>query len=173
MIALIVAMDANNLIGADNGLPWHLSADLRRFRRLTMGNALVMGRRTYESIGRPLDGRENIVVSRNPALTIPGVVVCSTVGAAIAYGSRRAEQVFVIGGAQVYREALPQVERIHLTRLHGDFEGDTHFPVLSDTLWRESEREDHAAGAGEPCAYSFITLNRVEAPSESREPRGR
>lgn len=161
MIALVVAMDANNLIGADNALPWHLSADLKHFRRLTMGHALVMGRRTYESIGRPLDGRENIVVSRNPALVIPGVVVCTAVDAALAYAGERSGAVFVIGGAQIFLEALPRSERIYLTRLHGAFEGDTYFPLLNDTQWREAEREDHTAGEGEPCDYSFVTLERV------------
>lgn len=163
MIALVVAMDANNLIGADNGLPWHLSADLKRFRRITMGHALVMGRKTYESIGRPLEGRENIVVSRNPALSIPGAVVCRTVSAAIAHGSRRAGQVYVIGGAQIFHETLPRAQCIYLTRLHARFPGDTYFPPLDPAGWREIHREDCRAGPQDPCDYSFITLEPIRA----------
>ncbi len=158
-IALIAAVAANGVIGADNALPWHLPADLRRFKSLTLGHPIVMGRRTFESIGRPLPGRDNIVVSRNSRFAPEGVVVASTLEDAIAAATARNELVFVIGGAEIYAQCLPRATRIYLTRLDLEVVGDTFFPDLDPRCWEESLREEHPAQAGHP-AYTFVTLQR-------------
>jgi len=158
-IALIAAVAANGVIGAGNALPWHLPADLRRFKALTLGHPIVMGRRTFESIGRPLPGRDNIVVSRNPGFNAPGAVVAPTLEAAIAAAAARDELVFVIGGAQIYAQCLARATRIYLTRLDLEVTGDTFFPDLDHRCWEECAREEHPAQAGHP-AYAFVTLQR-------------
>lgn len=158
-IALIAAVAANGVIGAGNALPWHLPADLRRFKALTLGHPIVMGRRTFESIGRPLPGRDNIVVSRNPGFSAAGAAVAPTLEAAIAEAAARDELVFVIGGAQIYAQCLARATRIYLTRLDLEVTGDTFFPDLDAHCWEEYAREEHPAQAGYP-AYAFVTLQR-------------
>lgn len=158
-IALIAAVAANGVIGAGNALPWHLPADLRRFKALTWGHPIVMGRRTFESIGRPLPGRNNIVVSGNPDFSAAGAVVAPTLEAAIAAAAARDELVFVIGGAQIYAQCLARATRIYLTRLDLEVAGDAHFPDLDSHCWVECAREEHPAQAGYP-AYAFVTLQR-------------
>ena len=161
-ITLVVAVAANGVIGADNRLPWHLPADLRHFKSLTMGKPIVMGRRTWESIGRPLPGRRNIVVTRQSAYTADGAEVVHSLEAAIALCADAGELV-VIGGAELYAQALPRAERIELTRVHGDFRGDTFFPTLDPKVWHESAVEHHEPDERNPHAYSFVTLVRRRA----------
>ncbi len=158
---MIAAMDEARVIGARGALPWHLPADLRWFRRVTMGKPIVMGRATYESIGRPLPGRRNIVVSTRPGLAIEGCTVAPDLDAAIA-AAGDAREIMVIGGAQLYAAALPRARRLYLTRLHARFAGDAWFPELDAARWRTISREDHPAGEGEPCAYSFEILERID-----------
>lgn len=162
LISFIVAMDRNRLIGRDNALPWHLPADLAHFKAITMNKPILMGRKTYASIGRPLPGRHNIVISRNPRFSAPGCSVVTSIDAALAAAGDVAE-VVVIGGAQLYAELLPRAQRIYLTRIDADFDGDAWFLELDADHWQELERSDQAPDERNLYAYSFITLERRPA----------
>ena len=159
-LSVIVAMAANRVIGHENRLPWHLPADLQHFKATTLGKPVLMGRKTWESIGRPLPGRTNIVITRDTAYTAEGCVVAHSLGEAI-QAAGEAEEIMIIGGAELYRQALPQTDRLYLTLVHGDFEGDTRFPEWQQDEWRETARIDHGADDKNPHAYSFITLERI------------
>lgn len=163
-ISFVVARADNGVIGRDNALPWHLPADLRHFKRLTVGKPVVMGRRTFESIGKPLPGRHNIVLTRDPGWRAEGVTVVANLAEAIAAAGldpkTRAEEVMIIGGAAVYADALPVATRVYLTEVHDAPEGDTVLPAFDPARWRETAREDNPAEDGRP-AYSFVTLERV------------
>ena len=159
-LSLIVAMAENGVIGRDGGLPWHLSNDLRRFKRLTMGHHIIMGRATYESIGRPLPGRTSIVLSRNLALHYPEVRVVGSLAAACDL-ARSDDEAFVIGGAQIYQLALPHVARVYLTRVHAEIDGDTFFPALQSDQWRTIEESQHNADAKNDFDSTFSVLERV------------
>lgn len=161
LIAAIAAMDRNRLIGDGDRLPWRLPADLRRFRALTMGKPIVMGRRTHESIGKPLPGRRNIVVSRNADYRAPGCEVAADLDQALDLCAGAAE-VMIIGGAELYLQAMPRTRRLYLTLLHASFKGDTWFPDYHPSEWREIRREDHERDDESPCAYSFVDLERIE-----------
>jgi len=153
-VSLIAAMAKNRTIGLDNALPWHLPADQRYFKAKTMGHSLVMGRRTFESIGeRPLPGRKTIVVSRRRDYAPPGVEVARSLDEALARAE--GEEVFVAGGEEIFREALPRAHRLYLTRIERDFPGDTFFPELDESAWRLLDRERHEATTEIPFAYSF------------------
>jgi dihydrofolate reductase len=147
-VSIIVAVAENGVIGRDGELPWHLSEDLRRFKRLTMGHTMVMGRRTWESIGRPLPGRRTIVVSRQPEYHVDADDVAvagnfdATVKAAAAAGE---DEVFVVGGAELYREALPRADRLYITRVLARVEGDTYFPQFDKTQWQLISADHHTA----------------------------
>ncbi|QBQ53858.1 type 3 dihydrofolate reductase [Nitrosococcus wardiae] len=160
IISFVVAMDDHRLIGANCRLPWHLSADLKYFRRLTMGKPILMGRGTHESIGRPLPGRHNIVVTHNPHYEAPGCTVVPTVEAGL-QAAGEAEEVMVIGGAALYQQLLPQAHRIYLTLIWGTFRGDTWFPDFDPADWTEVWREDHGPDSQNPYPYSFIRLERA------------
>lgn len=151
-VALIAARAANGVIGADGTLPWRLPDDLKRFKRLTMGHTLVMGRRTWDSIGRPLPGRRTIVLSRNQSLTLAGVTVVHDL--ASAYATAEGD-VFVVGGAAVYRAALPDAERLHLTEVHAEVDGDVRFPPVDLSTWRLVHEEHHPADASHAFAFTF------------------
>lgn len=171
-ISLIVALADNGVIGRDNKMPWYLPDDLKYFKRTTMGKVILMGRRTFESIGKPLSGRTNIVITRQRAWRADGVKVVHGFSEGIELATSlslidRNEEVMVIGGAQIYREALPKAQRLYLTEVHGEFEGDTFFPPLRDKEWREVAREDHKAEPISPYNHSFVVLDRVTSP-ESR-----
>ena len=162
-IVLVVARAANGVIGRDGALPWRIPADLRRFKRMTVGKPVVMGRKTFDSIGAPLPGRHNIVLTRDAGWTAPGVTVAANLAEAIAAAGldprTRAEAIMVIGGAQVYAEALPAATRIELTEVHSAPDGDTRLPPFDPARWRETARDDHPA-EGETPAFSFVTLMR-------------
>ena len=162
MISLIVAMDRNRLIGRGNALPWDLPADLQHFKATTMAKPVIMGRKTYESIGRPLPGRHNIVISRNAAFAAPGCTVVASLEAALTAAGAVAE-IMIIGGAQLYAEALPRARRIYLTRIDADFDGDAWFPALDTVVWRECQREEHLPDERNPHPYSFLVLERGPA----------
>ena len=163
IVCFVVARATNGIIGRDNALPWHLPADLRHFKRLTVGKPVVMGRRTFESIGKPLPGRQNIVMSRDRAWHREGVTVVPNLAEAIAAGGMdpraRSEELMIIGGAAVYAEALPIARRVYLTEVHASPEGDTSLPGFGPAIWAETAREDHP-GEGDAPAYSFVTLER-------------
>jgi len=151
-IALIAARSANGVIGRGGGLPWRLPDDLRRFKALTMGHTLVMGRRTWDSIGRPLPGRRTIVLSRNHSLTLAGVTVVHDLAAAYAAATG---DVFVVGGAAVYAGALRGATRLYLTEVHADVEGDARFPPVDLSTWRLEREEHHPADATHAHAFTF------------------
>jgi len=158
-LSIIVAMDRNGVIGAGGRLPWRLPADLKRFRQITMGKPLLMGRRTHESIGRSLPGRENIIVSRDPTFRAPGCTVAGSIEAALKHCAG-AEEVMVMGGAELYSQTLELGERIHLTEVHADVAGDTFFPPWQRDEWREVSREDFPADQANEYAYSFVVLEK-------------
>ncbi|MFC3712064.1 dihydrofolate reductase [Sphingoaurantiacus capsulatus] len=164
VISFVVARADNGVIGRDNALPWHLPADLKHFKRLTVGKPVVMGRKTFDSIGKPLPGRHNIVLTRDAEWRAEGVTVVSNLAEAVAAAGldpkSRAEEVMIIGGAAVYAEALPLATRVYLTEVHEAPEGDTLLPAFDAARWREVAREDHPAEDGKP-AHSFVTLERV------------
>lgn len=160
ILSLIVAVANNGVIGQRNGLPWRLPEDLKRFKALTMGKPIIMGRKTFESIGKPLPGRTNIVITHQ-ALSLPGCTVAPSLPAAIAVAGA-VEEVMVIGGAEIYRQALPLAERVYLTEVHAEVVGDALFPAL-DTQWRELAREDYPADERHAFAYSFVILTRRDA----------
>jgi dihydrofolate reductase len=164
-ISIVVAVAANGVIGRDNQLPWHLPADLRHFKQTTMGKPILMGRKTWESIGRPLPGRTNIVITRDSGYAAAGCVVVNSIDEALmAAGSQH--EIMLIGGAELYRQVLPRTDTIYLTRIHEDFEGDTVFPELSTSEWREVERTDQQPDENNPHAYSFIRLDRIHPVQE-------
>jgi dihydrofolate reductase len=153
LVSLVAALAANRVIGAGNRLPWHLPEDLRRFKRLTMGAPVIMGRKTHESIGRALPGRRNIVVTRQAGARWEGCEVAASLEAALALAGD-APEVFVIGGAELYRLALPRADRMYLTLLDAEYPGDTLFPEFDPAGWRETAREP---GPG----FAFVTYERV------------
>jgi len=164
-IAFVVAAAENGIIGRNGQLPWRLPSDLKRFRQLTLGKPVVMGRKTYESIGKPLDGRDNIVVTRQAGFSRPGVHVASSVEQALALGQelaagRSVDEVMVIGGAEVYRVARPRAERIYLTLVHAEPEGDARFHGLDPQQWRETAREPMPQGPNDQFSAEFIVLDR-------------
>lgn len=168
-VVIILAMAENRVIGAAGKLPWHVSEDLKRFKRLTMGHPIIMGRKTWESIGRPLPGRENIVVTRNDAYKPEGAIVVPSLEAALSRArASQAVTAFVIGGAELFRAALPLADALELTLLHRQFEGDVRIPEFDMQAWREvarEEREQPSAPGEPPLRYAFVTYERVAAAS--------
>jgi dihydrofolate reductase len=158
ILSLIVAADKNNVIGGGNTLLWNLPADMKHFRTLTEGHPIIMGRKTYESIGRPLPKRQNIVITRQSDLQIEGCDVVSSLNDALAL-VQETDEAFIIGGGQIYAQALDHVNRIYLTRVDSEFEGDVTFPELSDE-WKETSREEHQADAENECGYAFLVYER-------------
>jgi dihydrofolate reductase len=159
-IAFVVARDRHGVIGKDGRLPWRLPDDMKRVRELTVGKPVIMGRRTYDSIGRPLPERTSIVLTRDPAFRCEGCLVARTPEDALAL-ARDAPEVIVFGGAGVYKDFLPRADRIYLTEVDTVAEGDTYFPPLDPREWREVDRRPHAADARHPFAFSFVTLERI------------
>ena len=162
VLALIVAVAENGVIGRDGGLPWRLSGDLRYFKAVTMGKPIIMGRKTFESIRRPLPGRPNLVVSRNPAFSHEGVNVHDSLAAAVANAECMGEgEVMVIGGAGLYETALPIADRIYLTEVHAKVDGDVTFPAFDRGEWAETSRARHPAGEKDDHDHSFVVFDRV------------
>ena len=160
MISIVVAASLNNVIGVDGELPWRLSDDLKRFKALTMGKPIVMGRLTYESIGRALPGRQNIIITRQADYTAEGCDVVDSPEAAIQAAGGAAE-VMVIGGGHIYKEFLPIADRIYLTRVAAVVEGDTFLPKLDERAWRQIARDEHTANEVNDHDFAVITLERV------------
>lgn len=159
IVTLVVAAAEGGVIGRDNRMPWHLPADLARFKQVTMGKPIVMGRRTFASIGRALPGRRNVVVTRDPTFRAEGVTVAHSLDEALA-ACGDAPEVMVIGGGEVYREALPLAHRIHFTRVETVLDGDTRFPDLAPGAWVEVARETRPADERNAYALTFLTLER-------------
>lgn len=166
-ISLIVAMAENHMIGKDEDLPWRISADLRHFKRQTTGHPVIMGRKTFQSIGGPLPDRDVIVITRDRVFEAEGVDVAHSLGAALDLGRQIAtengvEEVLVAGGAQIYALALGDAKRIYLTEVHREYEGDAVFPELAEGAWRETSREDHDPETPDGPAFSFVVLDKSE-----------
>ena len=157
-LSLIVAMAKNRVIGSNNQMPWHLPADFAYFKKVTLGHPVIMGRKTFESIGRPLPGRRNIVVSRNPAFRAEGVDIMTSLDAAIK--ACQNTEAFVIGGATLYAEALPHADRLFITEVDASPNGDTLFPSLDKNLWREITRARREADENNIHAMQFVVLER-------------
>ncbi len=162
MLALIVAASRNGVIGAGGKLPWHLPADLQRFKQITMGHPILMGRKTFESIGKPLPGRTNIVITRQKGFQCCGTTAVHSLEEALQMCDRgataqRSKEVFVIGGAEIFQQALPFADRIYLTRINQDFEGDTYLFDIDPAAWKETSREDFPA---DPLPHTFLTYQK-------------
>lgn len=158
-LSLIVAMDENRLIGSDNGLPWHLPADLAYFKRTTLGKPIVMGRKTHESIGKPLPGRRNIIITRDSDFTAAGCEVVNSIAAAMNLLAD-SEEIMLIGGASLYQQTIDQASCLYVTQIHHAFSGDTWFPEFDCSQWQEEIREDFEADHSNQQAYSFIKFVR-------------
>ncbi|WAC39365.1 dihydrofolate reductase [Pedobacter sp. SL55] len=156
---IVVAISSNNAIGKDNQLLWHLPADLKHFKNITSGHTIIMGRKTYDSIGKPLPNRRNIVITRQTGLQLAGIEVVNSLDEALAF-CKEETQVFVIGGAEIYRQALPLAHKIELTRVHQEFDADAFFPELDNKTWKEVWKEDHLPDEKNKFAYTFSTLER-------------
>jgi dihydrofolate reductase len=159
-ITIIAAVARNGIIGRDNDLIWRLRSDLRRFKALTMGKPLLMGRKTFASIGRPLPGRRTIVLTRDPGFAVPEVAVAHDWAGALA-AAEGAEELMVAGGGEIYALALPHAARIHLTEVDLAPEGDTAFPPFDRSRYHETHREAHPPGEHDACAFSFVDLERT------------
>lgn len=162
MIILVAAYDENGVIGRDGELPWRLPEDLKRFRQLTLGHVVLMGRKTWASLGRPLPGRDNWVLSRDPALAPAGARVFADLDAAIATHAREraGEDLMVIGGSEIYRQALPFADRLEVTKVQARVDGDAHFPAIDAADWVETVEAEHAADDRHAHAFRFVTLTR-------------
>ena len=161
-ISLVVAVADNGVIGAKGGMPWHLPADLQHFKRLTYGKPVLMGRLTWDSIGKALPGRRNLVLTTDPEWRAEGAERVASLDQALALAEAdRAAELMVIGGAAIYRLALPQAARIYLTRIHATPEGDTHFPAIEDTAWDEVACRERPADTQNPYDLTFLTLERA------------
>ncbi|NUS19973.1 MAG: dihydrofolate reductase [Mesorhizobium sp.] len=165
-IAIYVAIAENAVIGREGGLPWRLSSDLKRFKADTMGKPIIMGRKTYEGIGRPLPGRLNIVVTRDKAWRAEGVEVANSLGDAIALAKVRgrcmagAEEICVVGGGEIYAQALPLADRLHVTHVLASFDGDAHFPPIDPDVWQVVRAEDFPAGEKDSHATCYTVYER-------------
>jgi dihydrofolate reductase len=164
-IILIAAVAENGVIGRGNALPWRLKSDMQHFRALTMGKPVVMGRKTFLSIGKPLKGRTTVVVSRDPAFTLPGIVVAPSLDAALAAARgdalrRNIDTIVVAGGAEIYAQAMPLATQLAVTHVHRRVDGDAYFPAIDPKLWRESDRQEHEPGAEDEAAFAFVAYRR-------------
>jgi dihydrofolate reductase len=165
-ILLLAAVADNGVIGRDNALPFHQSSDLKRFKALTLGKPVLMGRKTFLSIGKPLPGRTNIVVSRNPDFAADGVVVARNLDSALALArddarKRGAGEIVVIGGTDIFAQTMPLADRLEITHVHARPDGDTFFPPIDATQWRAVARIDHPAGPRDEAAFSYVTYARA------------
>jgi len=161
-LSLIVAYSENRVIGRDGDLPWRLSADLQRFKRLTMNHHIIMGRKTYESIGRLLPGRTTVVVTRDPQFKVPGAVMVNSLKAALAAVADDPEP-FIIGGAEIFEQALPLANKLYLTRVLAEIDGDCHFPEIDWNQWRNLSKQSVAADDKNQFPHSFEIYERVQS----------
>jgi dihydrofolate reductase len=159
-LSIIVAISQNGIIGREMDLPWHISADLKRFKALTMGHHIVMGRKTYESIGRLLPGRTTVIITRQSDYHIPGAIVVNSIDEAMAVAVDDLE-TFIVGGSQIYNLALPLVDTLYITRVHADVEGDTRLDAVDWSAWECESSERHSAGENNDHEYSFEIYRRA------------
>ena len=172
-LAIVVAMATNRAIGKDNQLLWHLPEDLKYFKRITMGKPMIMGRKTFESIGRPLPGRVNIVVTRQSDWQRDGVRVVPSIENAIKVAEAQAfidgvDEIMMIGGAELYTATLPLADKIYLTRVDADIEGDAFFPDINENQWQETSRKTFSSSATNPYNYAFCVLEKIHVQTEKK-----
>jgi dihydrofolate reductase len=165
-VILVAAVAENGVIGRGNSLPWRIKSDLKHFRALTLGKPVVMGRKTYHSIGKPLAGRTTIVVSRDHDFAAPGVLVAPSLDSALAAARgdamRRGTNTIVIaGGGEIYAQAMPFAARLAITKVHKQIDGDAHFPLIDPKIWRETAREEHAPAEGDEAPFAFVNYERI------------
>ena len=163
-ISMIAAMGKNRVIGFNNEMPWHLPADLQWFKKTTLGCPIIMGRKTYDSIGRPLPGRLNIILSRNKNLFIEGCLVAQSLGDALKLAQKEKndqDEIFITGGAHLYNRFIADADRLYLTLIDEEFEGDTFFPDYTQYSWNEVSRIEHLPDEKNPHSYTFLTLDRL------------
>lgn len=169
ILTAIAAMAENYTIGCENRLPWHMPADLKHFKSITAGHPIIMGRKTYISIGRALPNRTNIIITHDESFRADGCVVTNTIGDALSIAEQHTDnEAFVIGGAEIYRQLMPKIQRLYLTIVHHEFDGDAYFPTLMPGEWKELTRERHSADIDNPFEYSFVTMERVNATQGKR-----
>lgn len=162
ILSAIAAMAENRVIGQDNQLPWRLPADLAHFKTLTTGHPVLMGRKTYKSIGRPLPNRTNIILTRDPDFSAPDCIVVTSAETAVTMAIEiDQEEVFIIGGAEIYQQLLPKIQKLYLTLVHHPFKGDAYFPELPASEWQEISREKHSKDDKNEYDYSFVVMKRV------------
>jgi Dihydrofolate reductase len=159
IVSIVVAIAQNHAIGKDNKLLWHLPKDLKHFKEITSGGTVIMGRKTYDSVGKPLPNRRNIVITRQQ-IEIAGCEVVNSLQAALDLCAGQ-DEVFIVGGAEIYRQSMLLTDKIYLTIVHANFDGDTYFPEIKADIWTETERTDHEADEKNPLPFSFITLERA------------
>ncbi|MFC3094269.1 type 3 dihydrofolate reductase [Alteromonas sediminis] len=162
-LAMIAAMAHNRVIGANNDMPWHMPADLKHFKQVTLGKPVIMGRKTYESIGKALPGRQNIVITQQAEFTLPDAQVLNNIDDAVTLARQSdAEEIMIIGGGTLYQAMLPHADRLYLTFIDLDVSGDTYFPdYMSAAKWRETSKESHHADEKNPHDYTFVCLERA------------
>lgn len=166
-IALIVAMTKNRVIGAGGGMPWHISSDLMHFKEITMGKPIIMGGKTHRSIGKALAGRDNIVITRSPETLADTAIAARNLDDALEQAeacakARGVDEVMIIGGGEIYTQAMVKADMIYLTEVHETVNGDVHFPAIDERVWQEVSREDHKAGLKDSADFSFVVLERVQ-----------
>lgn len=159
-LSIIVAMDRNRVIGKNDTLPWHISEDLKHFKKITMGKPIVMGRKTHESIGRPLPGRENIIITRDKNYRVEGCTVLHSLEDVFEH-CRNVDEVMITGGSEIYKYALEKASRLYLTEVHAEIEGDTFFPEFDRNEWQETGRETFKADEKNEFDYSFVVLDKI------------
>ena len=162
MIALVVAMAENRVIGKENKLIWHLPADLKFFKNLTTGHPIIMGRKTFESIGKALPNRTNIVITRQTDFEAEGVLIAHSLSEALMMAQQMDSDIFIIGGAEIYKQAMFLADTIYLTEVHHTFDGDTFFPEIDSVLWEETSREEYTSDEKNSYNYAFVTLKAAE-----------
>lgn len=160
MISIVVAMDKNRLIGRNNELPWHLPADLAYFKKVTMGKPIVMGRKTHESIGRPLPGRDNIIITRNSEFNVEGCIIVHTVDDILKLANGTTSELCVIGGSEIFKEVLPYTDRLYITEIDYSFDGDTYFPEIDHTEWELISREQGSSDEKNPYTFFYNIYDR-------------
>jgi dihydrofolate reductase len=161
MKIIMAAIAKNNVIGKDNNLIWHLPADLRFFKQTTKGHTLIMGRKTFESLGNPLPHRDSLVVTRNVAYSSDGITVFHSLESALAYAEKKGlEKVFILGGGEIYRQSMNIADKLIITEVHAEFEGDTYFPEIDSEMWKEISREVHKADEKNKYDFAFVEYVR-------------
>lgn len=162
MINIVVAKASNNVIGAKNDLIWHLPNDLKHFKSITSGHPIIMGRKTFESLGRPLPNRTNIVVTRDQNWNAEGIEIASSLAKAIESAKKIDDDIYIIGGGNIYKQAMEFTDVLYITEVHHEFDGDTYFPEIDSDEWEEVERQDFKKDEKHPYAYSFVTYKRAD-----------